>query len=617
MLLPLATGHDAAGEPGGSSLTELARRFGSYLRPYVVRMLFLGVFVLLAPALRAGSIWMSGLLIDDVLTPQRLDRLPLYCAGFFGLSLLSSVFSFTYQYLAAWLGEHVTLDVQLDVYARLLRVSPERLGGERLGDILTRLSTDAAAVDDLLVGPAISSLVGVCSVVFYAAALVYMSPPLSAAILAVLPPLYLVTAKLAQRLRRVGRETRRQAGRKTAVAEETLSYLPLVQAYAREPYERHRFRAQGETVVRARLAAARVSGLNGPLLTLIGSVGAILVIWLGAQQVIGGQLSIGALVAAVGYVRGLYAPLASLAGLVGSLQGAAASVERVAEMLDLPTDVTEPAHPIPLHRAAGRIELENVWFGYRPDEPVLRGVSLTIEPGQTIALVGRTGTGKTTIARLLERLHDPDRGQIRLDGRDLKTLRLRDVRRQFGLVPQEATLFDGTIEENIRYGRLQASHDEIVEAARLAGVHEQIEQFPDGYQTRVGQKGAWLSGGQRQRLALARALVSTAPILILDEATSSVDAASERLIQESLERFRGKRTVVVIAHRLSTVVGADRIVVLDHGEIVEQGTHADLMLRDGAYATLFGIQAAGLSIAPTPGSNGVAPWPGRPTRTVA
>jgi ABC-type multidrug transport system fused ATPase/permease subunit len=453
--------------------------------------------------------------------------------------------------------------------------------------------------------------------VFYAAALVYMSPTLAAAILMVLPPLYLVTATFARRLRQASRETRRQAGRKTAVAEETLSYLPLVQAYAHESYERRRFRTQGETVVRARLAAARVSGLTGPLLTLIGTAGALLVIWLGAQQVVGGQLSIGSLVAAVGYVRGLYSPLSSLAGLISALQGAAASVERVAEMLDLPTDVAESEHPIPLHRAAGQIELENVWYGYRPDEPVLRGVSLAIEPGQTIALVGRTGAGKTTLARLLERLHDPDRGEIRLDGRDLTTVRLKDVRRQFGLVPQEATIFDGTIEENIRYGRLRASHDEIVEAARLAGVHEQIEGFPDGYQTRVGQKGAWLSGGQRQRLALARALVSTAPILILDEATASVDAASERMIQESLERFRGKRTVIVIAHRLSTVVGADRIVVLEHGQIVEQGTHAELMLRDGAYATLFGIQAAGLTIAPTPVTNGVAPWPGRPTRTVA
>jgi ABC-type multidrug transport system fused ATPase/permease subunit len=582
-----------------------------------VRILLMCAFVLLSPALSAGSIWMSGVLIDDVLAPQRLDLLPIYCAAFFGLTAFGAGFSFTYRYLAAWLGEHLTLDVQLDLYAHLLRISPERLSGERLGDVLTRLATDAAAVDDLLVGPALSSLVGVCSIVFYAGALILMSPTLAASILVVLPPLYIVTARFASRLRRVSRETRRQAGRKTAVAEETLSYLPLVQAYAHESHERHRFQAQGEEVVRARMTATRVGGLTSPLLTMIGAGGALLVIWLGAHQVVAGQLSIGALVAAVGYVRALYSPLSSLAGLVSALQGAAASVERVAEMLDLPTDVPEAEHPIPLHRAHGRIELRDVWFGYRPDEPILKGVSLTVEPGQTIALVGRTGAGKTTISRLLERLHDPDRGEISLDGRDLRTLRLKDVRRQFGLVPQEATIFDGTIEENIRYGRLRATQDEIVEAARLAGIDEQIAQFPDGYQTRVGQKGAWLSGGQRQRLALARALVSNAPILILDEATASVDAASERLIQESLERFRGRRTVIVIAHRLSTVVGADRIVVLEHGQIVEQGTHAELLAREGAYATLFGLQAAGLSVTPAARTNGVAPWPGRPARTVA
>jgi ABC-type multidrug transport system fused ATPase/permease subunit len=432
----------------------------------------------------------------------------------------------------------------------------------------------------------------VCSLVYYGAALALMNAALAALVLVVIPPLYLVTAYFASRLRKASRETRRLAGRKTAVAEETLSYLPLVQAYAHEEYERERFREQGEQVVGARLHATRLSALNGPLVTLIGAVGGVVIIWVGAQALVQGDMTIGGLVAAIGYVRALYSPFASLAGLVGSVESTAASVERVAELLGLPVDADEPREPVRIERAAGRLELEDIWFGYREDQPVLRGVSLAVEPGQTIALVGRTGSGKSTIAKLIERMDDPWRGTIRLDGRDIRTVGFHDLRRQFGLVPQEATVFDGTVEENIRYGRLDATSAEIAEAARLAGAAEFIERLPEGYQTRVGQKGSWLSGGQRQRIALARALLSDAPILILDEATANIDPASERLIQDSLDLFKGKHTIVLIAHRLATVLQADTVAVLGGGRIVEKGPPADLLHHSSTFARLFGVGPA-------------------------
>jgi subfamily B ATP-binding cassette protein MsbA len=400
-------------------------------------------------------------------------------------------------------------------------------------------------------------------------------------------------------LREASREVRRQASRLTSQAEETLSYLPLIQAYAREGYERDRYLDQARQYLRARLRSSWLGALSGPLIGLIGTTGGLLVIWVGAYQVETGHMTVGALVAALSYVRSLYSPLSSLAKLSASVQATGASVERVAEVMSLPIAIAESDRTESLDRAAGGLELRDVWFGYRPDEPVLRGLSFAVEPGQTVALVGPTGAGKTTVTKLLMRMHDPHAGTVLVDGRDGRRFPLSWLRQQFALVPQDATIFDGTVEDNIRYGRLEATPGDVERAAWLAQADEFIRRLPQGYRTRVGQKGTWLSGGQKQRLALARALLSDAPVLILDEATANVDAFSERLIQDALELFAGRRTLVVIAHRLSTVVRADKIVVLRDGRVDEEGTHGELWRRGGTYAALFGAQLATVQVAMT------------------
>jgi subfamily B ATP-binding cassette protein MsbA len=406
-------------------------------------------------------------------------------------------------------------------------------------------------------------------------------------------PLFgLVARAYVNRVRDAAREARALDGEAASVAEEALANVTLVQALDRADYEAARFRRAVERFFVAVMRRARLRVSFTALVDAVPVLGTIAVFWIGTHELVAGRITLGALLAFVTYLGSLYAPVRTLARLSNQAQAAGASAERLADLLAPDPGPTEAPDAIAIGRAEGRVVFERVSFAYRPGRPVLKGVSFEIRPGEMVALVGPSGTGKSTVVKLLLRLYDPTAGRITLDGHELRTLTFASLREQIALVLQDPYIFDGTVRENIRYGRLDAADAEIERAARLANAHDFVAALPQGYETQVGSKGIRLSGGQQQRLAIARALLRDAPILVLDEATSSLDSESEAAIQQALERLTARRTTLVIAHRLSTVRRADRIVVLDAGRVVEAGTHDALLAAGGLYRRLYERQLA-------------------------
>lgn len=566
------------------------RRLLAWVRPYrgllalgIVATVFSSLLGLIFPLL-FGQLIDASFLADNMNTAT-LDRTVLLLLGIFALS---ASFGAAQAYLLARVGSAVVRDLRRDVFSHLLGLSPRFFAANKTGDLTSRLTSDVATVQGVasnVLAQAASLVIGLVGGV---SLLVYTSPRLSLLTLAVIPLIVGVAVFLGRRIRKISREVQDAVAGANASAEEAISGVRVVQSFTAENTERGRYGEGVTAAFRAALRRARVQAAMSGSLSFLSFGSLALVLWYGGRLVMEGGMTPGGLVTFLFYAFQVGASVASSAGIFNQVQEALGASGRIFELLDERSELPDPERELPA--LGGAVEFQAVSFAYEGGGEVLRELSLRVSPGETVALVGPSGAGKSTLLALLARFYDVSGGRILLDGHDLREVSLASLRRQVAFVPQDTLLFSGSVAENIRYGRPDAGDAEVEAAARAANAHDFIAALPQGYATTVGERGVKLSGGQRQRVAIARALLKDAPLLLLDEATSALDSESESLVQAALERLMQGRTSFVVAHRLSTVRGADRTVVMQGGRIVAVGTHAELMRAGGLYRELYELQ---------------------------
>jgi subfamily B ATP-binding cassette protein MsbA len=538
---------------------------------------------------RPGHGWLHQFILSTAGT-DRLAILQFAALAVLAIAFVGAICSYTEKFVTTNLAQWVMHDLRNLLYSHIQRLSLGFHDRKQTGDLISRLTSDIEAIQSFIASGLLGLLINGLTLAGMAAVMFCLSPRFTLIALSVAPVLFAVVYHYTRRIKKATREVRKKEGEMVSVIQEVLSSMRVVKAFGREEYEHRRLVAESRESLEVALQVRGLKVRLAPLVDLIIALGTCLVLWFGGRMVLAGTLSAGSLVLFIWYLGRMYKPMRELSKMTDAYSKAAVGYERIREVLEMERDVKDlpGARHAPSFR--GKIEFHDVSFGYLPNCPVLKQVSLTVEPGQVAALVGPTGAGKTTIINLIPRFYDPEAGAVKIDGTDVKLFQQESLRRQISFVLQETLLFHGPVWHNIAYGRPGASRADVIRAAELANAHEFIEQMPEGYDTVIGERGVTLSGGQRQRIAIARAVIRNAPILILDEASTGLDAASEKLVFEALERLMEGKTSIVIAHRLPTIRSADLIFVVNGGEIVERGNHVELVRKGGLYAGLHDLQ---------------------------
>lgn len=568
---------------------QTARLLG-YLRPYAGAVVLALVMMALNVSARLAGPYLVALAIDTAIQTRDLVRLNWIVAAFAVLHVVGWMANGWRIRLVNGAGQRALNDLRHALFAHVQNLSQKFFDGRPAGSILVRITNDVNSLQDLFTNGIISLVQDLIFVVAIVFMLLQIHTPMALICLIFLPFMVITTGRLRLRIRRTWQMVRIKLARINAHLSEAIQGVRVTQAFVQQPENQEFFDSMNDNYRSTWMRAIFTNATFRPVVEVFAAIGTMVGYWYGTRVLQNGELTVGQLVAFVTYLGQFWEPIQRLTEWYAQVLVAMASSERIFEFMDIRPTVAEPPDARQLPRIAGRVELDNVVFEYEPGRRALDGVSLDISPGETIALVGHTGAGKTSIINLISRFYDPTAGAIRIDGHDLRAVTLASLRTQVGVVLQDTFMFDGTVMDNIRFGRLEATDEEVMAASRAVGAHEFIARMPEGYLTEVKERGSRLSMGERQLLSFARALLADPRILILDEATSAIDTRTELMIQEALRKLLDGRTAFVIAHRLSTIRGATRIVVLDHGRVVEMGTHPQLMQQRGVYYDLLQAQ---------------------------